>query len=331
MSGATPFGYIAGKLTRGIDIRQHGSGNIGATNAIRVLGNAIATVGDLLSWSVLAELRAGLEKMTEWVQRNDPARYPESADRALGRRGPSSGPSRACRSRRLRVDGDTGGRKAFHAASTFGNPDVAAITTRFREHAAKLGFEIVAAEPVAVSVLPKNDFASEKALSDFVTPMCGEGVAERMWLGFQAIDKASQLIAKNDPNLGIPAPDMLLRHLNSKKSLPDWLTEAKTFYATAMNEMYRANTRAREGSRTFTLYNAKRLEFTFHYISAIESLYKSHDAATRSESLEAAMDSIYNALNSWSDVARDSSDRGAIALLNEYGYRPLVKVVKGRE
>lgn len=229
----------------------------------------------------------------------------------------------------IRVDGDTGGRKAFHGASTFGNADVASITARFREHAAKLGFEIIASEPVAGSVLPKNDFASEKGLSDFVTPMCGEGVAERMWLGFQAIDKASQLIAQNDPQLGIPAPDMLLRHLNSQKSLPDWLTEAKTFYATAMNEMYRANTRAREGSRSFTLYNAKRLEFTFHFMSAIEALYKAHDPAARAESLEAAMDSIYNALNSWSDVARDSSDRGGIALLNEYGYRPLVKVIKG--
>jgi len=39
--GATPFGYLAGKMTRGIDIRQHGSGNIGATNAIRVLGKGI--------------------------------------------------------------------------------------------------------------------------------------------------------------------------------------------------------------------------------------------------------------------------------------------------
>ena len=35
--GATPFGYLAGRM-RGMDIRLHGSGNIGATNAFRVLG-----------------------------------------------------------------------------------------------------------------------------------------------------------------------------------------------------------------------------------------------------------------------------------------------------
>ena len=37
ISGAIPFGYLIGKL-RGIDIRKHGSGNIGATNLGRVLG-----------------------------------------------------------------------------------------------------------------------------------------------------------------------------------------------------------------------------------------------------------------------------------------------------
>jgi glycerol-3-phosphate acyltransferase PlsY len=36
--GAIPTSYIAGRLVRGIDLRQHGSGNLGATNAFRVLG-----------------------------------------------------------------------------------------------------------------------------------------------------------------------------------------------------------------------------------------------------------------------------------------------------
>ncbi|MDF1657802.1 MAG: glycerol-3-phosphate 1-O-acyltransferase PlsY [Verrucomicrobiales bacterium] len=38
--GATPFGFLAGKL-KGIDIREHGSGNIGATNVLRTLGKPI--------------------------------------------------------------------------------------------------------------------------------------------------------------------------------------------------------------------------------------------------------------------------------------------------
>jgi glycerol-3-phosphate acyltransferase PlsY len=36
--GAVPTGYIFGRALAGIDIRQHGSGNLGATNVLRVLG-----------------------------------------------------------------------------------------------------------------------------------------------------------------------------------------------------------------------------------------------------------------------------------------------------
>ncbi len=38
--GSIPFAYLAGRA-KGIDLRQHGSGNLGATNAIRVLGPRI--------------------------------------------------------------------------------------------------------------------------------------------------------------------------------------------------------------------------------------------------------------------------------------------------
>jgi glycerol-3-phosphate acyltransferase PlsY len=36
--GATPTSYLAGRLGRGIDLREHGSKNLGATNVYRILG-----------------------------------------------------------------------------------------------------------------------------------------------------------------------------------------------------------------------------------------------------------------------------------------------------
>ena len=36
--GSIPFGVIAGRLTRGIDVRDYGSGSMGMTNVIRTIG-----------------------------------------------------------------------------------------------------------------------------------------------------------------------------------------------------------------------------------------------------------------------------------------------------
>ncbi len=40
--GSVPASYVAGRLVRGIDLREHGSGNLGATNTFRVLGAKVA-------------------------------------------------------------------------------------------------------------------------------------------------------------------------------------------------------------------------------------------------------------------------------------------------
>ncbi|HEX3160858.1 MAG TPA: glycerol-3-phosphate 1-O-acyltransferase PlsY [Gemmatimonadaceae bacterium] len=44
LSGAFPTAYLAGRLVKGIDLRQHGSGNLGATNVYRLLGSKVAGV-----------------------------------------------------------------------------------------------------------------------------------------------------------------------------------------------------------------------------------------------------------------------------------------------
>ena len=56
--GSIPFAFLAGKA-RGIDLREHGSGNLGATNAMRVLGpriGGLVYLGDTLKGALPALL-----------------------------------------------------------------------------------------------------------------------------------------------------------------------------------------------------------------------------------------------------------------------------------
>ena len=51
LAGSIPFGWIAGRATRGIDVRDYGSGATGATNVLRTLGVKsflLVLVGDAL-------------------------------------------------------------------------------------------------------------------------------------------------------------------------------------------------------------------------------------------------------------------------------------------
>ncbi len=48
--GSLPTAYILGKLVKGIDIRQHGSGNIGATNVFRTLGTTWGIITFLIDF-----------------------------------------------------------------------------------------------------------------------------------------------------------------------------------------------------------------------------------------------------------------------------------------
>lgn len=57
--GSIPSGLLVGKLVYNIDIREHGSGNLGGTNAFRVLGvkpGLFVTIADILKGSAAAAL-----------------------------------------------------------------------------------------------------------------------------------------------------------------------------------------------------------------------------------------------------------------------------------
>ena len=49
--GAIPYGLIVGFISRGIDIRNHGSGSTGATNVLRIFGLRLASIVVILDVS----------------------------------------------------------------------------------------------------------------------------------------------------------------------------------------------------------------------------------------------------------------------------------------
>lgn len=61
--GSIPTAYLVAKRVRGIDIREHGSGNVGATNVFRTVGkgwgSAVLAFDILKGWAVTAILAPG--------------------------------------------------------------------------------------------------------------------------------------------------------------------------------------------------------------------------------------------------------------------------------
>ena len=117
-------------------------------------------------------------------------------------------------------------------------------------------------------------FAASRAIDDLVAPICGEGVSDRIQKAFELVEDATKLILAGDRNFGMPAPDMVMKHYASTDPPPEWWGKSRDNYLGAMNEMYRANTRARDGGRSYTLYFARRFEFAFEYMNSLEAVRK---------------------------------------------------------
>ena len=100
-------------------------------------------------------------------------------------------------------------------------------------------------------------------------------------------------------------------------------------YQTALDAARRAQAASITAGRKYVDYWIGRLEFGIAYMQAIEAVRaaataeESHDRAGASREAQRAVDVVRQALASYARVANDRSDRGAIAVMNEYVYRPL--------
>jgi hypothetical protein len=174
------------------------------------------------------------------------------------------------------------------------------------------------------------------AYEELLAPIGGPDVAERLIKAYANIERATEIIDQHDIGFTFPVPGVVMKHYASTEPPPTWWKEVQDLYAGAMDEMYRANQRSKEAGLAMTRYSAKRLEFAYHYLASIQSTRLAGVARSKNQSdvvveqLEKAVESMYNALDSLREVARDSCDLGVIAVLNEYGYRPLQREVEAQ-
>lgn len=159
-----------------------------------------------------------------------------------------------------------------------------------------------------------------------------EAAADRLWLAWQHLEKATNLIDENDLGFTFPVDGMLMKHYRPEP-IPDWWQSATDAYTQYMIELYRAHGAIDGGAKPMLFYYAKRGEYVVEYLTAVKAVReaalakKAGDNEAALEHLEAALESTYNCINTLSDVARDQSDRGVIATLNKFAYRPLLAEV----
>jgi hypothetical protein len=205
------------------------------------------------------------------------------------------------------------------------------------------GFVVVAEAPGDLSpaayFLSRQAFepklTSQAADADLLMPLLGELATKRVLLGFDMIDRANALIAKQDPKGADVSPRSVAAQLELTDAPPEWWKEAGKLYTEAMNEMYRGiRATFNDPARPVLLYYAKRCEFAVHYFAALEAARLAGVAKAKGEKdaavthIEKAIESLYNGLTAQGDVARDPGDRGVIAVVAEDSYRPLKAALK---
>jgi hypothetical protein len=150
--------------------------------------------------------------------------------------------------------------------------------------------------------------------------------------------------ALEDHGLGLcfPVPGMMMKHWSPGPFAKEF-SEDREHYRRALAAVRKAPEPRRAEGREYLRYWIGRLEFAVGYFDAIEAVKQAATAekaaadakqkgdakanrARLSEALQrtkAALAAAFQAIESFAGVARNQADRGAIATMAEYVYRPL--------
>jgi hypothetical protein len=182
----------------------------------------------------------------------------------------------------------------------------------------------------------------ESAYRDHIRSVCGEAAVEPMLEAFREIEAVTAALEEHGLGLGFPVPTMMMGHW-APGAFPKDLEEDREGYRRALAAVRKVTLPQGQEGQAYIKYWIGRLQFAVGFFDTIEAVKKAATAeqeakdakqkddmarsntksAEALEQAETARTSAFQAIEDFARVAKNQSDRGAIATMAEYVYRPL--------
>ncbi len=179
---------------------------------------------------------------------------------------------------------------------------------------------------------------------DLIRDVCGESAVEPMVEAFHEVEAVTAAIEDHGLGLGFPVPSMVMGRW-TPDGFPKELAADREGYRRALAAVQKVTAPRGEAGAGYIRYWIGRLEFAVAYFDTLETVAhaatvekaardakENNDAgafaAKLGEASKLAADAqanAFKAIDTLAKVARNQSDRGTVATLAEYVYRPLKK------
>jgi len=186
------------------------------------------------------------------------------------------------------------------------------------------------------------DVTPEDVYADQIRVVCGEKAVEPMLEAFRELEAVTIALEEHGLGLTFPVPGMMMKHW-SPGPFSSQLAEDRESYRRALSAVLKASELSRPGGKAYIDYWIGRLKFGIEYLNTIEAVRRAataeqdakeakennDDGNFKAKSTEAieqaqvALKTACEAIEAFARVAKNQSDRGAIATMAEYVYRPL--------
>ena len=172
----------------------------------------------------------------------------------------------------------------------------------------------------------------EAVYRDQLSAVCGEECVQPMLSAFAELEAATRDLELHALGLAFPIPGMAMKFWKPAP-LPSQFATTRDHYSTALGLVQTVLAKRPADPTQYLTYFAGRSQFGILYFDMIEQLQRGAAAEAKGDragarrAAERALALAKEAIECYARVARDQSDRGTIAVLAEYVYRPLKEKV----